>query len=404
MHNIDDPRYAELQRMGEELNIVYNQLDGWDKIVSEPPERVPLPVNDFSVVIAPDGNGSFYRSLVEKSDLKRGEVSVWFLDYGGRATLPVTSLFKLHRYFTQLPYMSLNGYLAGCQLKDETRSDEFGRFLWDFVSRYCPLKATAVNMDNMGNYYILLHGHGGECINHILIDQDYVESVPYQVLQPLEENAATIPMIYYNKKTKMREKFLIPQFQPNYEAQVYAEYAGQREGNYFRKGFRLGHRGQHRKPWSGHTPRSRHRGPPPGPPENSAPTGDLQSRLAVEEEAKRAPAASPSRPAAVPKTEDAPDAAKCELSSPALRQKPPAAARRTAAAVVAASAPAPTPRTAPKAPKAPERRTDGVSVRTVTNSSAAKDSRTSPAPASDPDSWILVEKQKKRKNRRGKRA
>lgn len=95
MQNLDDPRHKNLAKMDDEINMVYRQLPGWQEIVSEPPEQVPLPINDYSVVVAPDSEGRYYRAIVEGSCLESGQVHVWFLDWGGRVTLPITSLFKL---------------------------------------------------------------------------------------------------------------------------------------------------------------------------------------------------------------------------------------------------------------------------------------------------------------------
>lgn len=367
--------------------------------------------------------------------------------------------------------MALTGVLAGCQLKDGQDSDTFGRCLFDFVNRYAPLKATAVNFDTAnGCYYILLHGNGGECINHLLIDNGYVESIAYPILQPLMDDPTTYPMMYYNKKTKTREKLVVPVYQPDYQAYMYDERNSSREYNYYRKNYRPNSR-PGRRPWNNQNGRQRYRYPaqnenrsskqPEAETGDSANVADQENRLTAQEtprvpsrgenaatpaaksnettHQKEAPATKPDSPSSTPsrmKAAKPPEASKC-VPSEDVPQKPiasnPTNPRKTVAAVVADTLAATahntnnfcSGRSSSQRPIDTKRNVkssfNGISVRTVPNSNATDrrissqvtsnspkiDSRTASSPAEGlgvgPDAWILVDSQKKRKNRRNKK-
>lgn len=369
--------------------------------------------------------------------------------------------------------MALTGVLAGCQLREGYDSDTFGRFLFDFVNRYAPLKATAVNFDtHNGCYYILLHGNGGECLNHLLIDNGFVDSIPYPILQPLMDDPTTYPMMYYNKKTKTREKLVVPVYQPDYQAFVSDERTqNPRDQQYYRRSYRQNNR-PNRRPWNNQNGRNRGRYPGQNesrPAKNQDTESTLVSNVAesgnsyTDQEASRVPSrgenaisgakvSETSHPKASSankvdsisstsssrmKTSKPSEAAKGAVASEdCVRQKTLLSnatnPRKTVAAVVAdtlcASAPAQNTNNFcsgrssllksvdPKQNVKPS--CSGISVRTVPNSNTSEskapqvtsspsksDSATSSSPesGSGSDSWILVDSQKKRKNRRNKK-
>jgi A-kinase anchor protein 1 len=148
------PTYESLQKLDENMSLLYNSLIGDD---------MPLmaePIEYGSLCVAPTSYGwhramiTNYRSLEEMSQQMSdysescGLATIKFLDYGGYLTLPCNHLRQLRSDFMNLPFQAVECYLDGVYPYPETE-EEGKNFLSDSIKN-STLNATITDIAEDG--------------------------------------------------------------------------------------------------------------------------------------------------------------------------------------------------------------------------------------------------------------
>jgi len=168
------PTFSSLERLNHIMNSCYG-MPG-----NEVPE-LPHPIEAGAVCAAPMGCTGWYRAQVCAWHPDTEEVELKYVDYGGYATLPCSSVKQIRSDFTTLPFQASECYMSNVipPADEEVFSEQALAYMNQLVfGRMLSCQITAHD-EITGNPYIHLFENSGpsdpEFVNRNLVDQGFAQ-------------------------------------------------------------------------------------------------------------------------------------------------------------------------------------------------------------------------------------
>lgn len=141
--------FMSLEKLNFFLNTAYSQ----DPNIP----NVPTPL-ECGVICVCQNDGAWYRAMITSQEDENGECTIRFVDYGGYAQMPVTSLKQIRTDFMTLPFQAVECFLANITppQSEQYYSDEATRSLCE-MTEYKLLQCQVVARTETGIPHIHLY-------------------------------------------------------------------------------------------------------------------------------------------------------------------------------------------------------------------------------------------------------
>ncbi|KAK0041002.1 A-kinase anchor protein 1 mitochondrial [Biomphalaria pfeifferi] len=163
--------FMSLEKLTYFLNTVYGQ----DPNVP----CVPTPV-EYGIICVCENDGCWYRAMIMGPENEDGETQVKFVDYGGYAVLPVSSLKQIRTDFMSLPFQAVECFMANITPNQgEAFFSEEATMTLSSMTEYKLLQCQVVARTENGIPYIHLYqinpeSNSAVMINRALVNGQYV--------------------------------------------------------------------------------------------------------------------------------------------------------------------------------------------------------------------------------------
>ncbi|CAL1528751.1 unnamed protein product [Lymnaea stagnalis] len=160
--------FMSLEKLTYFLNTVYGQ----DPNVP----CVPTPV-ECGIICVCENDGCWYRAMIMTPENEDGEAQVKFVDYGGYAVMPVTSLKQIRTDFMSLPFQAVECFMANITPNQgEQYFSEEATMTLGTMTEYKLLQCQVVARTENGIPYIHLYQVSPESNSAIMINRALVNN------------------------------------------------------------------------------------------------------------------------------------------------------------------------------------------------------------------------------------
>lgn len=160
--------FMSLEKLTYFLNTVYGQ----DPNVP----CVPTPV-ECGIICVCENDGCWYRAMIMTPENEDGEAQVKFVDYGGYAVMPVTSLKQIRTDFMSLPFQAVECFMANITPNQgEQYFSEEATMTLGSMTEYKLLQCQVVARTESGIPYIHLYQVSPESNSAIMINRGLVNN------------------------------------------------------------------------------------------------------------------------------------------------------------------------------------------------------------------------------------
>ncbi|KAH9499386.1 A-kinase anchor protein 1, mitochondrial [Bulinus truncatus] len=156
----------------EKLTYFLNSVYGQDPNVP----CVPTPV-EYGIICVCENEGCWYRAMIMSAENENGETQVKFVDYGGYAVMPVSSLKQIRTDFMSLPFQAVECFMANITPNQgEAFFSEESTMALSTMTEYKLLQCQVVARSENGIPYIHLYQVNPETNSAVMINRALVNS------------------------------------------------------------------------------------------------------------------------------------------------------------------------------------------------------------------------------------